>query len=181
MNPILYGSENKMKIVEYFDDLKNKIDLLVEIYISDNQRDQARIDEINKAREEWIKEVDECQAQNLVKLEENDHKDELITDEQLFKRYCFLIYSYADLKTSGCFTGRFISTDLYLKLGQIECFQELLKFTSSENKYLDEQDMEREQVIESFKRIFCCAEVVEEVSGYIFICLKMLFYENENN
>jgi hypothetical protein len=168
MNPILYRANSIWRIVDYFDDLKNRVDLLVEIYISDNQHDQARIDEINEAREEWIKEADECQAHNLAELMENENKDSLIQDEELFKRFCFLIYSYSGVQTTGCFTGRFISTDVYLRPGQVKCFQELLKFTSNGNKYLAEQEMDREQVIESLEKIFFCVKSYEEVFGNFF-------------
>jgi hypothetical protein len=168
MNQTLLKSTYKLKIVNYFDDLKNKIDLLVEIFISDNQHDPAAINEINKAREEWIKETDECQAHNLAELEKNENIDELITDEQLFKRFCFLVCSNADLQTTGCFTGRFISTDVYLRPGQIECFQELLKFTSSGNKYLDEQAMDKEQLESSLQQIFVDVKLYDDVRGYSF-------------
>jgi hypothetical protein len=161
--------------VNCFDYLKSTIDLLVEIYISDNQHDQARIDEINKVREEWIKEADECQAHNLAELEMNENKDELIADKELFKRYCFLIFSNVDLETTGCFTGRFISTDVYLRPGQIDCFQELLKFTSIKNKYLHLQDIHKEQTLMNLETIFECVEIEDKVSGFVF------FFEIKNN
>jgi hypothetical protein len=159
---------NRLRIVDYFDDLKNKIDLLVEIYISDNQHDQARVDEINKAREKWVKEADECQAYNLAELEKNERKDELVTDEELFKRFCFLVHSHADVKTTGCFKGRFISTDVYLRPGQIECFQELFKFTSIKNKYLYVQKIDEEELVKSLKKIFMGVRIYKDVSGSFF-------------
>jgi hypothetical protein len=141
----------------YFDGLKNKIDLLVEIYILENQHEQVCIDEVNKAREEWIKEIDECEAHNLAELEENENKDELITDEKLFKRFCFLIHSYANFNATY-FTGRFISTDKYLKPGQIECFQELLKFASSENIFFSEEQL--------FKSLMSLKHIARYVEHY---------------
>jgi hypothetical protein len=168
MNQNVLKASNKLRIVGCFDDLKNEIDLLVEIYISENPHDQACVDEINNARDEWIKEADECQAYNLAELENNENNDELVPDELLFKRHCFLIHSNADLQTTGCFTGRFISTDVYLRPGQIECFQELLKFTSSENKYLDEQAMDKEQLARSLKKIFVGVKLYEDVSEFFF-------------
>jgi hypothetical protein len=152
-----HRATNKLKIVDYFDDLKNKIDLLVEIFINDNQHDQARIDEINKAREEWIKEADECQAFNLAELEKNKRKDEQITDEELFKRHCFLIKSCADLQT-GCFTGRFISTDVYLRPGQIECYEKLLGFASNGKIYFSNK-----QLAKNLDSIFVGVEICNEV------------------
>jgi hypothetical protein len=171
MNSNFFRANNELKIVDYYSDLKNKIDLLVEIFICDNQHDPNGIDEINKVREEWIKEADECQAHNLAELEKNENKDELITDEQLFKRHCFLIYSYADVKTTGCFTGRFISTDVYLRPGQVECFQELLKYTSKRNLNLYEQAFDRKQLDRSLGKIFGSVKIFEEVYivEYFFI------------
>jgi ABC-type Zn uptake system ZnuABC Zn-binding protein ZnuA len=144
---------NKLKIVDYFDDLKNKIGLLVEIYISDNQHDPTDIDEINKARDEWIKEVNECQAYNLAKLKENEDKDELITDQQLF--VCFCLYSYIGTRTCK---QEATSTDVYLRPGQIKRFQELLKFTSSRNIFFNE-----EQLLNSLGKIFDVVETYIKV------------------
>jgi hypothetical protein len=169
MTQHFFKATNRLRIADYFTDLKNKIDLLVEIYISDNQHDPARIDEINKVREEWIKEANECQAHDLAELEENEDKDLLIADEQLFKRHCFLIYSHADVKTTGCFTGRFISTDVYLRPGQIECFQELLKFTSSENRYLIDIGyyIYMDKFTKGLNKMFGCVEIYDQVSANI--------------
>jgi hypothetical protein len=168
MSQHFFKATNKLRISNYFDDLKNKIDLLVEIYINDNQHDPTGVDEINKVREEWIKEADECQAHNLAELEQNENKDELITDDQLFKRFCFFIYSSVDLHTSDFFTQSFISTDVYLRPGQIECFQELLKFTSSGNKYLGGKLMHKEQLVRSLEKIFLSTRIYEQVKGFIF-------------
>jgi hypothetical protein len=182
MSQNFFRATNKLRIANYFIDLKNKTDLLVEIYISDNQHDQVCIDEINNAREAWIKEADECQAYNLAALEMNENKDELVADEQLFKRFCFLINSNADLETTGCFTGRFISTDVYLRPGQIKCFQELLKFTSIKNYYLYEQmlfeqtsECYEEMLTKSLNTIFQSVKTYEDVSQYYLLDLK---YQN---
>jgi hypothetical protein len=176
-------TSNKLRIADYFDNLKNKIDLLVEIYISDNQHDQVCIDEINKAREGWIKEADWCQAYNLGALEMNENKDELITEDQLFKRFCFFIYSDVDLYTSDFFTQSFISTDVYLRPGQIECFQELLKYNKIENNDLKVQTVDEDQMIRSLDKIFVDVKKYEEVSGrleevLIFCLIKYDFVLN---
>jgi hypothetical protein len=165
---------NKLKIVNYFDDLINKINLLVEIYICDNKYDQICIDEINKAREEWITEMNECQDHNLAELEKNEKNDELIADEQLFKRHCFFINLSAVFHTSGCFTGRFISTDVYLRPGQIECFQELLRFTGGENKHLWAQKLDNEQLMNSLNKIFVSVKLFNDVSRYYYGLNKKL-------
>ena len=56
---------NKLRIIKYFDDLRAKVDLLVELYNIDNRHNQQRVDEMNTAREQWLKEIDECLAFNI--------------------------------------------------------------------------------------------------------------------
>jgi hypothetical protein len=179
MSQDFFEATNKLKIVDYFDNLKNKIDLLVEIFISDNQHDQAGVDEINEAREGWIKEVNECQAHNLAKLEENEDKDSLIADEELFERFCFLINLHADLKTTDSFTGRFISTDAYLRPGQIECFQQLLKFAISRSHYLI---VNNEHFFnKGFDKIFKVVETNELVSVHFFFLKNKVSFNKLSN
>jgi hypothetical protein len=86
-------NSNRMRIDGYFTELKNKIDLHVEIYIQDNLHDPTRIDDLNKTREEWIEEIFLCQANNLVELEKNENKYMILEDEHLFKSNCFVIQS----------------------------------------------------------------------------------------
>jgi HSP90 family molecular chaperone len=67
--------QNRLRTANYSSELKATIDIHVETYIAENQHDQATIDKINKAREEWIKEVDECEVSNLAELEKREDRD----------------------------------------------------------------------------------------------------------
>jgi hypothetical protein len=119
---------NLFRIDSYFTELKNKIDLPVEIYIQANQHDSVRVDEINKVREEWIREIDECQEHNLAELKNNNDHHMLLEDEHLFKRFCFIIQFYGHIykPLTGLLTWRFFSTDMFLRPGQIACFESML-------------------------------------------------------
>jgi hypothetical protein len=117
---------NRMRIDGYLTELKNKIDLQVEIYIQDNQHDPTRINELNKARDEWIEEIDLCQTYNFIQLEKNENKYMILEDEHLFKNHCFVIQFFGNVLETGRFTWRFFSTDIYLRPGQIECFEAIL-------------------------------------------------------
>jgi hypothetical protein len=121
---------NKLKIINYFDDLVSKIDRFVELYTADNQHNQAIVDATNKARREWLKEIDACLRFNISQCRENEEGKPPIEDSELFKCFCFLIELMGDVLTSGRFTWRLVSTDMYLRPGQIEIFQEVLKFTN---------------------------------------------------
>jgi hypothetical protein len=76
---------NKFKIIEYFTDLRSKVDLYVELYNRDNLQNQELVDQVNVAREEWLKEIDDCEALNLSESKETEEVSEI------FKRFCFLI------------------------------------------------------------------------------------------
>jgi hypothetical protein len=121
--------ENRLKIDGYFTELKNKIDLLVEIYTNDNQHEPVRIDETNRARGEWIKEIDECEAHDLADLEKNDNKHIILEVKELFKRFCFIIRIHGDVFTTGRFIWRFFSTDMFLDQDQVVSFRAMLHLT----------------------------------------------------
>jgi hypothetical protein len=124
----------KLKIIEYFDSLVSKIDLLVELYIDDNLQNQTLVDKVNKARLEWLKEIEDCLKFNISKCTETKEDAPPIEDTELFERFCFLIEFNGDVLMSGRFTWRLISTDMYLRPGQIEFFQEVLKFTNIDHE-----------------------------------------------
>jgi hypothetical protein len=99
---------------------------------------------VNASREAWLKEIDECETSNLDQCKNEEESEGLeLNDEVLFKRFCFLVEFYGNVLMTGCFTWRLISTDLYLRPGQIECFQELIKITNlpvNEDKSYSEKD-----------------------------------------
>jgi hypothetical protein len=122
----LFG--NRLRIANHSSEVKASIDALVATHVADNQNDQTEIDKINKLREEWLKEVDECEAHNMADVEKRDDKDLELTNAELFKRFCFVFEFNGDVTETGRFTGRFISTDTYLSPNQVACFQVVVSF-----------------------------------------------------
>jgi hypothetical protein len=146
---------NLFKIDSYFTELKNKIDLPVEIYIQANQHDSVRVDEINRVREEWIAEIDKCQEHNLAELKKNKDNHMLLEDENLFKRFCFIIQFYGDTLSTGRLTWRFFSTDTYLRPGQIVCFESMLSLNFQTNISDDFEILCRQKNnFQNLKRLF---------------------------
>jgi hypothetical protein len=92
---------NRLRIADYFSELKATLDIHVETYIAENQHDRIGIDKLNKAREEWFKEADECEASNLAEeLEQREDRDLELDDEKLLTRFCFIFEFNGDvLKT----------------------------------------------------------------------------------
>jgi hypothetical protein len=137
-----YFMRNRLKIANYSSELKARIDIQVETYIAENQNEHADIDKANKAREEWIKELHECEVENLAELEKREDRDTDLDYEQLLKRFCFIFEFHAHVVDTGCYTSplawRFISTDIYISQEQIGCFQVMiscLDFDSGEFDY----------------------------------------------
>jgi hypothetical protein len=124
---------NRLRIADYFSDLKATVDVHVETFISENQHDRAGIDKLNKAREEWFKEADECESSNLAELEKRKDRDLELDDENLLKRFCFVFEFEGDVLETGCFTWRFFSTDIYMSPSQIACFQVMIDFLDKDN------------------------------------------------
>jgi hypothetical protein len=124
---------NRLRIADYFSELKAMVDAHVETYIAENQHDQAGIDKLNKAREEWFKEADECEASNLAELEKRKDRDLELDDEKLLTRFCFIFEFNGDVLKTGCFTWHFVSTDIYMSPSQIACFQAMIDFLDRDN------------------------------------------------
>jgi hypothetical protein len=128
-----YFSTNRLRISDYFSELKATVDALVEIYIAGNQHDQAAVEMLNKAREDWFIEADECEAFNLAELENLDDRDLELSDKKLLKRFCFIFEFHGDVLETGCFTWRFVSTDKYVSPSQIARFQVMIGYLECEN------------------------------------------------
>jgi hypothetical protein len=123
---------NRLRIADYFSELKATVDIHVEIYIAENQHDQSGIDKLNKAREGWFKEADECEAINLAELEIREDRDMELDDEKLLQRFCFIFEFYDDVLETGCFIWRFVSTDTYMNPRQIGCFKVMIEHLGCE-------------------------------------------------
>jgi hypothetical protein len=118
--------------MNYFDGLRSRVDEKAELYIRDNRHNQTRVDRVNAAREKWIVEIKECLEFNIAQCAPDEEDELRLQDDlELFKKFCFIFEFYADVLSSGCFTWRFVSTDTYLRPGQIACFEELLKFSNT--------------------------------------------------
>jgi hypothetical protein len=126
MNSFL--GQNRLRITDYFSELKATVNALVETYIVENQHDQAAVDKLNKARKGWFKEADECEASDLAEFEKREDRDLELEEEKLLKRFCFSFEFQGDVLETGCFTWRFVSTDIYMSPGQIACFQVMIKY-----------------------------------------------------
>jgi hypothetical protein len=125
--------KNRLRIADYSSELKATVDTLVETYIAENQHDQAGIEKLNKAREEWFNEADECETSNLAELEKREERDTELQDDQLLTRFCFIFEFQGDVLDTGCFTWHFVSTDTYMTPGQIACFQAMIVHLACDN------------------------------------------------
>jgi hypothetical protein len=137
-----------MIISKYFDDLIIELDIHVETLIQANHRDEELVAKINKLRQEFIEQIRECAEYNLEHLEGKSN----LSDEDMFKKFCFFIrvesdvyrtetihedeycmgYEYSLINKDGLdslIELRLVVVDKYLTSGQIECFQEILKFS----------------------------------------------------
>jgi hypothetical protein len=89
-------SERRLLINDYFDDIKNKIDIRY-IEISKGLNEQ-RTQELNKLYESFIHEIDAIKQFNLDRLE--DTQNCLADDDSkknLFTKFCF-IFDFSDFK-----------------------------------------------------------------------------------
>ncbi len=124
----------KIKICDYFDALINRLDLVVDTAIIDNNHDQELIDQLNHMRNVFLNEIRYIQAYNLRAVSDlnADTQDTKLTNEDLFPKFCFFVelpetsneraYFYNDLVRSE--NGlRLIVTDKYLTEAQIKCYK----------------------------------------------------------
>jgi hypothetical protein len=126
-----YG-RNRLRIADYSSELKATIDIHVETYIEKNHHYQLQVDKANKAREEWVKEIDECEVDNLAELEKRKDRDLDLEDETLLKRFCFVFkFRSYYVHETGSFTWplawRLISTDKFMSPDQIACIQMMIE------------------------------------------------------
>jgi hypothetical protein len=146
-----FFGKNRLRIADYFSELKATVDTHVETYIAENQHDQPGLDKLNKAREEWFKETDECETSDLAELEKREDRDLELDDEKLLTRFCFIFEFQGDVLETGCFTWRFVTTDTYMTPGQISCFQAIIEYTCCE---ILDNARELPPGLENFKMLF---------------------------
>jgi hypothetical protein len=126
---------NRLRIVEYFDELKAKVDICVETFIAANYHDKEKVAKINEVRTEWLNEIDDCENFNLIELKKCEEKNLQLPDEQLFKK---LIFEFEVPKGEALIDSRLIAIDTYITPGKIKCFQIAMKVIG---KYINAADM----------------------------------------
>jgi hypothetical protein len=117
---MIFLGVNRLRIVEYFDELKAKVDVCVEIFIAANHQDNEKVTRINAARTEWFKAIDECEKFNLAELQNCENKNIKLEDEDLFKKFIFEFEMYGGQELIDL---RLVSLDTYISPGKIECFK----------------------------------------------------------
>jgi hypothetical protein len=78
---------------------------------------------LNKAREQWVREADECAAHNLAELDKRADKHLPLESTDLFKRFCFTVQVDWTFNNTLSFKHRLLSTDTYLTPGQVLCLR----------------------------------------------------------
>ena len=141
----------RLDIVDYFDSLRNQIDLkaetalLFKVGLSERERKQ-----INDKRQLFIDEIKRIEAENLQHLDTSGLSRLASETERakLFKAFCFLVDTNELGRTSGAVAdelevtevgrilGYLIILNEYLSAEQLEIFRQLLSLTKSE-KALD--------------------------------------------
>jgi hypothetical protein len=168
--------KNRLQIADYFSELKATVDIHVETYIAENQHDRTEIDKLNKAREGWFKEADECEESNLAELERRENKDLNLDDKELLKRFCFIFEFHGNVLETGCFTWHFVSTDTYMSPVQIACFQAMIVYLACDNcDYTEIPGPDPDSLITLFQRVESNVYVKKKTIFILFLNLKTAF------
>jgi hypothetical protein len=128
-------STNKSRLIEYFDSLIRRVDLIVRNAIAYNQNDERLVFELNNQRGEFVKEILFVQSCNLRELAERELKSsEELSSQDLFQKFCFFIefktsnekqtFRYENLVAQDI-SLRLIVTNRYLDKDQIKCYERL--------------------------------------------------------
>ncbi len=126
-----------LNLSEYFDGLVSELDVRIETLISDNIQDHELVSKMNLVREDFIRQIRDCQSINMTNLPNIQANTSQPTNNELFKSFCFFIdvdKEEAEVHLSKwnnvvAFIGwHLIVLDTYLAPAQIQCFQEILKF-----------------------------------------------------
>jgi hypothetical protein len=81
---------NKIRLIKDFDDLISELDFRVETAISNNRHDENLVAGFNKQRDAFINEIRYVEAYNLRSLADlNPEKDNELTNDDLFAKFCF--------------------------------------------------------------------------------------------
>jgi hypothetical protein len=128
---------NRLRIVQYFDELKAKVDVCVETCIAAHHQDKERERKINQVRANWFKAIDEREKLNLSELEEHGDKCMKLEDEELFKKFMFEFEVHGGTELIDL---RIIAINAYMAPGKVECFQIAMKVIDQDLKVADLQE-----------------------------------------
>jgi hypothetical protein len=112
--------ENRLKIVEYCDELKAKVDVCVETCIAAHHQDKEKVARINQVRADWLKEIDERENFNLTELEKRGDKNLQLKDEELFKKF---IFEFEVHNGKEIVDLRMLAIETFIAPGKVKCFQ----------------------------------------------------------
>jgi hypothetical protein len=131
----------RLMIVDYFDELRNEIDLCIEKQLIECYENDEEVDLLNKRRDVQLSEVADIEAANLKHLDELDDLavDQLLFEDadsvrvKLFKTFCFVI-DYNELM-------RLVIIDSCFSKEQILLFKETARFINQITGYLMEKSV----------------------------------------
>ena len=124
-----FSSEKKLAIVDYFDLLKNQIDLDAENLIAKHLENNLLNEFINRKRDEFLNEIDLAQEANLNEcsrqMSSNGvEQQKVLNNSELFTRYCFYV-NLSEIHKFPVYIREFIFgilvvTDGYLEQKEID-------------------------------------------------------------
>jgi hypothetical protein len=147
-------SQLKLKIIEYFDKLVNKLDLAVEMAIYQNCYDEQFKCGLNKQRDAFLAEIKDVQDFNLKALSSRDIRpDQELSNEDLFPKFCFFIEYIKkkneiieiDQQVAEEIDLRLIVSDKYLTEEQIECYDRV--FNTIQLADIDDDSLTSKQIL----------------------------------
>ena len=125
----------RLRIVSYFDDLINSVDLKAEQALGKEDTEEAEMDQVNERREEIISRVRQVQDHNLAHLdktykkEEFERRTETEIDNRLFHKFCFFINAFRNINYASIVDrifGHFVVVDRFVREDTLAAFRELL-------------------------------------------------------
>jgi hypothetical protein len=121
----------KLKIVDYFDSVINKLDLKVEKILSSKACDVEQRNVLNTRRDLFISHIKECELFNLQTLERIKNLEELDENSpnlKIFVQFCFLIDENISQNKEELGLGFLVITDRFLTNEQLDKYKGLFKF-----------------------------------------------------
>ena len=99
-------ASNRLKIIDYYDELKNQVDLTAEELLS-GKITQFKTKAINSIRYKFIAKINEVQAVNLEQLKSSD---------QLFAtKFCFFLNQKTNKNAKNVTLGKLVITNQFVE------------------------------------------------------------------